>query len=216
MSKGRSSSMKASSRKQTVEQIQCNNNQFLVQRDKLVRSRLWLIRLQHSNWQHSVQRVCVIPLQNRFSRDLSTPQWFFPPATPLSPVPEQLLPFALLGHGTGPAVCAHPTPIPLPWAASPLHQHCSCPRATGEASRAFPDLSVHTRSHAAIRICFFPPFLYWNSVEPTLLPNKANKFNYVLMGLSEQAPTRLTGIKHLLYTMLNQNLFQFKTMCAVK
>lgn len=59
--------------KQTVKQIQWNNK-FLLQRDKLVRSRFWLVWLQHSNWQHNISRVGVIPLQNRSSWDLCTPQ----------------------------------------------------------------------------------------------------------------------------------------------
>lgn len=111
------------------------------------------------------------------------------------------------GSGTSPAVPAQPTHIPVPQAASPLHQSCCCPWIYRRGQGAFPDLSAYTRSHAAIRISFLPPVLYWNSVEPTLLPYKANKFNYVVMCLSEQAPTKLTGIKHLLYTTLNQNLF---------
>lgn len=151
MSKGRSSSMKASSRKQTVKQIQCNNKSLLW-RDKLVRSRLWLIRLQHPNWQHNILRVCVIPLQNRFSQDLSTPRCFFPRTTPLLSNPQNpSWHWSCWGSGTGPAVCAHPTHIPVPWAASPLHQHCCCPWSSGEADGAFSALSVYTRWHAAIR-----------------------------------------------------------------
>lgn len=113
------------------------------------------------------------------------------------------VPWMAMGSGTGPAVPAQPCAM-------------DARAATEDAKGAFPDLSVYTRSLTASRICFFPPFLYWNSVEPTLLPNKANKFNYAVMRLSEQAPTKLTGIKHLLYTTLNQNLSQFKTMCVVK
>lgn len=141
--------------------------------------------------------VRVIPLQNRFIWDLCTPQ--------CSPIPRG-------APDICPALCAHPTHIPGPWAA-PL---CSTAAAACGAAGKDKDLRAHTRSHAAISICLSPPLLSWNSVEPTLLPNKANKFNYVVMCLSEQAPTRLTGMKHLLYRTLNQNLLQFRTMCVVK
>lgn len=127
-------------------------------------------------------RGCVIPLQNRLSWDFSTPRCSHTAASPLPGA----------APATGPAVCAHPTHVPVPR---------SCPwsyrRGQRGTSRA---LSGHrvTRCHQNL---FLLSLFYWNSVEPTLLPNKANKFNYLVMCLSEQAPPRLTGIKHLYKTL---------------
>lgn len=129
--------------------------------------------------------------------------------------PEHLLAFDLLGQWDRPrCLCSlHTHPCAM--------QHCCCPwsyrRGCWCISRS---LSVHKvkRCHQKSSLVSVSslPFFIGILQSPLCFQTKQIKFNYFVMCLSEQAPTRLTGIKHLLYTMFNQNLFRFKTMCVVK
>lgn len=106
---------------------------------------------------------------------LSTSQYFFPPPTPLSPIPSK--DFCHMTSHTVDIIVFTPHITPCItdsfYSAPALLPPVELQKWLMVHFQVSQPIQGHMLpSEKLLSICFFPPFLYGNSVEPTLLPTK--------------------------------------------